>query len=203
VTDKETSRPVFFKTPAELRRWFAKNHAKLSELWVGYYKKDSGKPSITWPQSVDEALCVGWIDGIRKSIDEVSYKIRFTPRRPRSIWSAVNTRRVAELQKEGRMKPEGLAAFTKREEYRSGIYTYEQRSPELPAEYARIMKQNPDAAKFYEQQPPGYRKAMNWRILCAKKEETRLKRLEELIHYSAKGQQLPQFVALTKRKRKP
>src|SRR5690349_14810736 len=107
---------TFFKTPGDFRKWLAQNHATAQELWVGYYKKDSGKPSITWPESVDEALCFGWIDGLRKSVDETSYKIRFTPRRPRSIWSAVNIGRAQELIKEGRMQPAGLKAFEARTE---------------------------------------------------------------------------------------
>jgi uncharacterized protein YdeI (YjbR/CyaY-like superfamily) len=183
----------FFKTPADLRKWFKVNHASATELWAGFYKKDSGKPSVTWPQSVDEALCVGWIDGIRKSIDEISYKIRFTPRRPRSIWSAVNIRRVAELTKQGMMQEAGLKAFAAREEYRSGIYSYEQRSAELPDHYGDKLKKHKAARKFFEAQPASYRKAVNWWVLCAKKEETRLARLEKLIEYSARGERIPQF----------
>src|SRR5919205_1152453 len=122
--------PHFFKTPAAFRKWLAANHDKSKELWVGYYKKGSGKPSITWPESVDEALCFGWIDGIRKSIDDESYTIRFTPRRPRSIWSAVNVKRARELMETGRMHPAGLKAFEERVSERSGIYSYEQRRQE-------------------------------------------------------------------------
>ena len=121
----------FFKTPSDFRKWLAANNAKSKELWVGFYKKNSGKPSITWPESVEEALCFGWIDGIRKRIDDQSYKIRFTPRRPSSIWSAVNIRIAKKLINEKRMQPAGLKAFAARKEYRSGIYSYEQRSPEL------------------------------------------------------------------------
>src|SRR5215208_225233 len=117
---------TYFRSPAELRKWFAKHHAAATELWVGYYKKGSGKPSITWPESVDEALCVGWIDGIRKSLGDESYVIRFTPRKARSTWSAVNVARVAELTREGRMTPAGLAAFEARAPDRTGIYAYEQ-----------------------------------------------------------------------------
>lgn len=179
------SKPTFFKTPADFSKWLTKNHKTIVELWVGFYKKDSGKPSITWPQSVDEALCHGWIDGVRKSVDETSYKIRFTPRRPRSIWSAVNIKRVAELTKEGRMTPAGEKAFAARLESRSGIYAYEQRSPELPEEYAKELRKNKAAAKFFESQPPSYRKLAMWWIVSAKQEETRLKRLAKLIEASA------------------
>src|SRR5438067_9819383 len=123
---------TFFRSPSELQDWFAEHHATSRELWVGFYKKGSGKPSINWPESVDEALCVGWIDGIRKSLDGESYTIRFTPRRPGSIWSAVNIKRATALTAEGRMRPAGRKAFAARKEYKSGIYSYEQRPAELP-----------------------------------------------------------------------
>jgi uncharacterized protein YdeI (YjbR/CyaY-like superfamily) len=190
----------FFKSPSDLRKWFEAHHASAPELWVGYYKKDSGKPSITWPQSVDEALCFGWIDGIRKSIDDFSYKIRFTPRKPRSTWSAVNIKRAQELIDQGLMRPAGLKAFQAREENRSGIYSYEQRSPELPDQYAKKLKKNLAAWKFFQAQPPSYRKAANWYVLSARKEETRLKRLDSLIEYSVQGQRIPQFTILKKSK---
>jgi uncharacterized protein YdeI (YjbR/CyaY-like superfamily) len=180
----------FFKTQSDFRKWLAAHHASETELWVGFYKKDSGKASITWPQSVDEALCFGWIDGLRKSIDDISYKIRFTPRRPRSIWSAVNIKRVGELTEQGLIHERGLKAFAARREYRSGIYSYEQRSPAMPAQYAKVLKKNAAAWKFFQTQSPSYRKTMNWWILSAKLEETRLKRLEKLIDYSARGQRL-------------
>ena len=180
----------FFRTPADLRRWFEKNHETVEELWVGFLKKDTGRPSITWPESVDEALCVGWIDGIRKRIDEESYKIRFTPRRAGSIWSAVNIRRVAELKKEGRMRPEGLAAFSKKRENRSGIYSYEQRPGELPEPYASVLAADARAAGFLAAQPPSYRKLMTWWIVSAKKEETRMSRLEKLVAACHAGKRL-------------
>lgn len=129
-------KPTFFKTPSDFRRWLESNHAKKTELLVGFYKKDSGNASITWSESVDQALCFGWIDGIRRSFDEQSYTIRFTPRRRGSIWSTVNTKRAQELIEQGLMQPAGLAAFAERQEYRSGIYSYEQRSADLPDEYA-------------------------------------------------------------------
>src|SRR5262249_21360312 len=119
--------PVFFATPDEFRQWLHANHAAAAELWVGYYKKGSGRPSITWPEAVDEALCCGWIDGDSNTIDGESYKIRFTPRRATSIWSAVNTRRMAELLAAGRVRPAGVKAFDARSEAKTGVYTYEQR----------------------------------------------------------------------------
>ena len=188
----------FFKTPPDFRKWLAAHHSSQSELWVGFYKKDSGKASITWPQSVDEALCYGWIDGLRKTIDGLSYKIRFTPRKQRSTWSAVNIKRVGELTEQGLMQETGLKAFAARQEHRSGIYSYEQRSPELPVQYAKKLKKSAAAWKFFQAQPPGYRKIMNWWILSAKREETRLKRLEKLIDESAHGRRIPQFTAKKK-----
>lgn len=191
-------KPKFFKAPSDLRKWFEANHASVAELWVGFYKKDSGKPSITWPQSVDEALCFGWIDGIRKSIDDASYMIRFSPRKSSSTWSAVNIKRVGELIEQGQMRPGGLKAFEARQENRSGIYSYEQRSPELPDEYRKLLEKNSRAWEFFVAQPPSYRKAANWWVLSAKKEETRLRRLDELIEHSAHKQRIPQFIALKK-----
>ena len=181
---------VFFRTPADLRKWFRANHAKAVELWVGYYKKDSGKASVTWPESVDEALCVGWIDGIRKRLDEHSYVIRFTPRRPGSIWSTVNITRAGELTKQKRMQPGGLKAFTARKANKSGIYAYEQRRPQLEEPYAVLMKKNAAACEFFEQQSPYYRKTMSWFIMSAKKEETRMARLQKLMDACAKGKKL-------------
>lgn len=169
-------------------------------MWVGYYKKDSGKPSITWPESVDEALCFGWIDGVRKSVDDVSYTIRFTPRRKRSVWSSVNINRANALIKQRLMQPAGLKAFAARKEYRSGIYTYEQRSVELPDPYASELKKNSVAWKYFNEQRASYRKAITWWILSAKKEETRLKRLGQLIEHSSKRRWIPQYVAVTKTK---
>lgn len=182
--------PRFFKKSKDFRKWLAANHAKAKELWVGFYKKSAGKPSITWPESVDEALCFGWIDGIRKSLDEESYKIRFSPRKPGSIWSAVNIRNVERLIKEKRMQPAGLKAYELRKEYRSGIYSYEQRSPELVEPYATQFKQNKRAWEFFTAQPPSYRKMMNWFVVSAKQEETRLKRLARLIEASENGQRV-------------
>jgi uncharacterized protein YdeI (YjbR/CyaY-like superfamily) len=191
---------TFFKTPAAFRKWLEAHHASAAELWVGFYKKGSGKPGISWPEAVDEALCFGWIDGIRKSIDEESYKIRFTPRKPRSIWSAVNIKRAKELDAQGLMQPAGLKAFDARQENRSGIYSYEQRTAELPGDYDKRLKKNAAAWKFFHGQTSSYRKAANWWVVSAKKEETRLKRLDKLIEHSAQGQLIPQFTALKKSK---
>ena len=182
--------PRFFATPSAFRKWLTANHDKSTELWVGFYKKSSGRPSITWPESVDEALCFGWIDGIRKSIDAESYKIRFTPRKPGSIWSAVNMRNVERLIKAKRMHPAGSKAYAARKEFRSGIYSYEQRPLELVEPYASEFKKNKAAWSFFAAQSPSYRKMMNWYIVSAKQEETRLKRLDRLIKASAKSERL-------------
>jgi uncharacterized protein YdeI (YjbR/CyaY-like superfamily) len=184
----------YFPTPADLRRWFEKHHATEQELQIGYYKKGSGEPSITWPESVDQALCFGWIDGIRKSLDENSYTIRFTPRKRGSTWSNINIKRAQELIDEGLMQPAGLAAFNARRENRSGIYSYEQRSENLPEPYLGKLKKNKAAWKCFQSQPPGYRKIAMWWIVSAKKEETRLKRLAQLIENCAAGRKISQFL---------
>jgi uncharacterized protein YdeI (YjbR/CyaY-like superfamily) len=181
--------PTFFATPADFRAWLAEHHATRDELWVGFHKKGSGKPSITWPESVDEALCFGWIDGIRKSLGAESYVIRFTPRKPRSNWSAVNVARVAELTKEGRMRPAGLAAFEKRVPERTAIYEYEQPTrtePAFDAASEGAFRENAAAWAFFQAQPPGYRKLFTRWVMSAKREETRARRLATLIDTSAR-----------------
>ena len=180
----------YFKSANDFRRWLEKNHATTQELWVGYHKKSSKQPSITWPESVDEALCFGWIDGIRKRVDGLRYTSRFTPRRRGSIWSAINIKRAQELSDKGLMEPAGIAAFNARKENKSGIYSYEQRSANLAAPYETRLKQNKTAWDFFYAQPPSYRKAVSWWIVSAKQEATRLKRLEKLIKESASGKRL-------------
>lgn len=183
--------PVYFKNPAALRRWFAKHGATASELIAGFMKVGSGVPSITWPESVDEALCVGWIDGVRHRIDDERYKIRFTPRKPGSHWSAVNIKRVAVLQEEGRMTPAGLAAFAHRSESNSAIHSYEQaHTPELEDAHIAQMKAIPAAFAYFETLPPGYRKKVVWWVLSAKQEATRDKRLRTLIDACARQERL-------------
>jgi uncharacterized protein YdeI (YjbR/CyaY-like superfamily) len=182
----------FFASPAEWRVWLEKHHADKEELWVGFYKRDSGRPSITWPEAVDGALCFGWIDGVRKSIDAVSYMIRFTPRKPRSIWSAINTRRAKELCKLGLMHAAGLAAFAKRDGDRSAIYAYEQRkSAKLPPDFEKQFRARTEAWTFFQSQPPWYRRTSTYWVISAKKEETRRKRLETLIDCSARQRPIP------------
>ena len=185
--------PIFFETPADFRAWLAENHATADFLLVGFYKKGSGRPSITWPESVDEALCYGWIDGVRKGIDAESYTIRFTPRKPGSVWSSVNVSRVQALTELGRMQPTGLAAFQARKEDRSGIYSHEQGDVELPEPYRGLLREDRAAWEFFEKQPASYRKAASWWVVSAKKEETRRKRLDKLVVHSARGERVPQF----------
>jgi len=173
--------PVFFKNKRALRSWFKKNHATETELWIGYYKVNSGKASVTWPDSVDEALCVGWIDGVRKSIDETCYTIRFTKRKPNSIWSAVNIDKVKELTAAGLMLPEGIAAFEKRKEHKSKIYAHENELQTLPDEYLTVFQAQKKAWNFFSAQAPYYRKTAIHYIMSAKQEATRKRRLDKLI----------------------
>ena len=177
---------TFFESPSGFRTWLEQNHDATQELWVGFYKKSSGKPSITWPEAVDEALCFGWIDGVRKSIDESSYTIRFTPRKAGSIWSAVNIKRVGELSQLGLMQPEGLKAFEKRVGKKSGLYSYEN-AAELDEAYEQQFRANKKAWDFFQARPASYRRAAIWWVVIAKKEETKLKRLATLIEDSEHG----------------
>jgi uncharacterized protein YdeI (YjbR/CyaY-like superfamily) len=180
--------PRFFATPREFRRWLAKHHADTAELWVGFHKKDTGRPSITWPESVDEALCVGWIDGLRKSIDADSYMIRFTPRKSGSIWSAVNTRRANALIAEGRMTPAGLRAFEGRDPKKTNLYSFEQRkAAQLDPALEKRFKANSAAWKFFQSQPDGYRRVAIFYVMSAKQPITRARRLDTLIRDSGAG----------------
>jgi uncharacterized protein YdeI (YjbR/CyaY-like superfamily) len=183
--------PVFFGNPEEFRAWLEKHGAKEGELLVGFHKVGTGKPSLTWPQSVDEALCFGWIDGVRKRIDDGAYQIRFTPRKAKSTWSAVNVRRVEALVAEGRMRPAGLEAFARRLEANSGIYSYEQAAPlALTPDEVKAFRRNKAAWAYFEAVAPSYRKAVTHWIASAKKEETRARRLAKLIESCAAGVRL-------------
>ncbi|MDB5069712.1 MAG: hypothetical protein JWM87_823 [Candidatus Eremiobacteraeota bacterium] len=184
----------FFATPAAFRRWLESNHESRDELLVGFHKKGSGKPSITWPEAVDEALCFGWIDGVRRSLDDDSYTIRFTPRKERSIWSAVNIARAEELIAEGRMRPAGLRAFERRTENRSQIYSYEQRDEAVLDHAAeREFRANAAAWTFFQSQPPWYRRTAIYWVMTAKKDDTRRRRLATLIDDSAHGRRIKQL----------
>jgi len=183
--------PVFFPFPEAFRAWLQRHHAREKELWVGFHKKGSGKPSITWPEAVDAALCFGWIDGVRQSLGSDSYVIRFTPRKPRSTWSAVNIKRVAELTKLGLMQPAGVKAFEKRSDDKSAIYSYEQRkTAKLSGAYGKQFRASKKAWDFFQAQPPWYRRVASYWVISAKREETRSKRLAALIEDSEHGQRV-------------
>jgi uncharacterized protein YdeI (YjbR/CyaY-like superfamily) len=181
-------KPRFFATPADFRAWLEAHHAAEAELLVGFYKKGSGKASITWPESVDEALCFGWIDGVRRSLGEAAYTIRFTPRRPTSTWSAVNVARVAALSKAGRMRPAGRRAFAARRPERTGIYAFERtEAARLSEDQEKRLRGNRKAASFFDAQPPWYRRTATHWVVSAKRPETRSKRLAHLVAASASG----------------
>jgi uncharacterized protein YdeI (YjbR/CyaY-like superfamily) len=179
--------PVYFPSPAAFRDWLEAHHATDDELWVGYHKRGTGTPSLTWPESVDEALCFGWIDGLRRSIDAERYAIRFTPRRPGRNWSRVNLARVEALTAEGRMRPAGIAAHEARKAD-ADEPSLEDRPEELPGPYAVVFRERgPSAWEFFQAQSLSYRRtAIGW-ILAAKREETRLRRLEQIIEASVAG----------------
>ncbi len=177
----EPKKIKYFKTPSDLRKWYKVNHKKSQELWLGFYKKNAGKPSVTYPESVDEALCFGWIDGIRKSINNESYTNRFTPRKPKSYWSAVNIKKANLLIKSGKMEKPGLIEFEKRDKKKSGSYSFERDKVKLTAAYEKKFKSNKKAWKFFQSSPPSYQKPAMWWVMSAKQEETRTRRLQQLI----------------------
>jgi len=186
-----SEQPRYFATPERFRAWLEKHHEDRAELWVGFHKRDTGKPSMTWPQSVDEALCFGWIDGLRRSLGETSYAIRFTPRLATSNWSTVNTKRIAELIAEGRVLPVGLAAFERRNPAKSGVYAYEQRlSAKLEPEAERRLRADQKAWAYFEAEAPWYRRLATYWVVSAKREETRERRLATLIDCSARGSRI-------------
>ncbi len=183
--------PIFFAKPVAFRAWLEKRHQTKREQWVGFNRKASGRSSITWPEAVDEALCFGWIDGLRKTIDAESYKIRFTPRRPTSNWSAINIRRMEELMREGRVRPAGTKAFQKRVPERSGIYSYENRkAATLSAGARKRFHANLVAWKFFQRQPTSYRQIAIWWVVSAKRPQKQQERLRKLIALSKVGRRL-------------
>ena len=185
---------IYFASPAKFREWLEQHHEAAPELWVGFHKKATGRPSLTWPDSVDEALCFGWIDGIRKSVNAESYVIRFTPRKRASIWSNVNIKKAEALVESGRMRPAGLRAFEARDSKKSGIYSFEQRKKaRLTPDEEKRFRSNKTAWRFFESQPPGYRQVATWWIVCAKRAETRGRRLTTLIDDSAAGRRIRQL----------
>lgn len=184
-------KPHFFTSPDEFRDWLDKNHDTATEVFVGFYKTNSGKPSITWPESVDVALCFGWIDGVLKPIDNDSYSRRFTPRKANSTWSAVNINKMEDLITKKLVRPAGMAAYEKRKESNSKIYAYEQENPEaLPEVFEKEFKANKGAWEFFMKQAPWYRKQMIHRITSAKQEKTKQSRFEKLLNASAEGKRI-------------
>lgn len=184
---------IFFESPGEFRQWLEANHEQARELWVGFHKRGTGRPSMTWPESVAEALCVGWIDGVRRRVDEERYAIRFTPRRPKSIWSAVNVALMERLIAEGRVREAGRRAFDARSPERTAIYSYERDMLELDADSLRTLQANAAAWRWFEGAPRWYRKAVVSRIMSAKRAETRQRRLAELVEHCAAGRTIPQL----------
>lgn len=193
-------KPKFFKTSSEFRQWLLKNHDKYDELIIGFHKKDSGKKSITYPEALDEALCFGWIDGVRRSLNETSYTNRFSPRKPKSNWSLVNVRHVERLIKEGKMHESGLAAYQRRDAAKTGVYSFENRPKELAPEYKKKFQTNKKAWAFWQKQPPYLKKTCAFWVMSAKKEETQVRRLTQLIESSAKGIRMGILEAKPKKK---
>ncbi|HEX5889422.1 MAG TPA: YdeI/OmpD-associated family protein [Pyrinomonadaceae bacterium] len=185
-----TAKPKFFATPEKFREWLEKNHASANELLVGFHKKSSGKKSITYAEALDEALCFGWIDGVKRSLNETSYTQRFTPRRARSIWSLVNVKHVERLKKEGRMHAAGLAAYEQRDPKRTGIYAFENAPRDLSAEYEKQFRKVTGAWEYFQTYPPYLKKTVSFWVMSAKKEETRSARLQRLIESCAKGERI-------------
>lgn len=191
--------PTYFESQNAFRKWLQKNHAKVDVLFVGFYKKESGRGGITYKEALDEALCFGWIDGVRKSVDDESYMQRFTPRKPKSYWSAVNTKRYRELEKLGRIAAPGAKAFEARDAGKTAQYSFERETAELDPAMQKKLDANKRAAEFFKAQPPYYRRVAAWYVISAKRDETRMKRLEQLIDCSAKGERLPGFVPAKKK----
>jgi uncharacterized protein YdeI (YjbR/CyaY-like superfamily) len=185
----------YFKSAAGFRRWLEVNDGRVTELWVGFFKRNSGQGGLTYAEAVDEALCFGWIDGLKKRVDELSYTHRFTPRKPKSNWSRINIQHARRLQKAGRMSPGGLKAFAAREPARSGAYSFEKAPSQLPATDEKQFKADEIAWEFFQRQPPGYQRMAIWYMVSARKPETRARRLGRLIAESRKGQRLGQSPA--------
>ncbi|MDQ3132437.1 MAG: YdeI/OmpD-associated family protein [Acidobacteriota bacterium] len=180
----------YFAAISEFREWLEANHVSGRELQVGFYKKNSGEFNFSWSDAVDAAICYGWIDGVRHKVDELSYTVRFTPRKSSSVWSAVNIKKVAELSRLGLMRPAGIAAFEKRSEAKSSIYAYEQKNAALGDVYEAKFRANARAWEFFEKQAAYYRRTAIWQVISAKQEETRLKRLDKLIAKSEAGEKV-------------
>jgi len=193
--------PIYFASPEAFRAWLEEHHETATEVWVGMYKKATGKQGMSWSQAVDEALCFGWIDGIAKRVDEERHRQRFTPRKPTSNWSLVNVEKVAKLRAEGRMRPAGEAAFARRRDDKTGIYTHEQRMhPEFTPEQQAVFQARPDAWAWFQAKAPSYRRQATWWVISAKRPETRERRLAQLIEDSAAGRTIAPLTPPAKRR---
>ncbi len=181
---------IFFESPEELRDWFDAHHETATDLWLGSYRKATGKPSVSWSDAVDEALCVGWIDSIRKRLDDTRSAQRFTPRRKGSTWSAINVAKVADLTAQGRMRPAGLAAFERRTAANTAVYSYERPEASLSDAELERFRAVPAAWADWERRPPSYRRAVMYWVTSAKGADTRTRRLEALIADSAAGERV-------------
>jgi uncharacterized protein YdeI (YjbR/CyaY-like superfamily) len=190
---------TFFQSASDFREWLTSNHDKVSELWVGFYKKKSDKVGISYLEAVDEALCFGWIDGLKKAVDDVRYTHRFTPRKPKSFWSAVNIGRTNELKQLGRMTAPGLKAFAGRDEQKAMQYSYERSTCKLGSAHEKQFRGHVKAWQFFQAQPPGYRRTASWWVISAKLEETRSRRLAKLIEVSEQSRRLDMLVSPGKR----
>ena len=185
-------KPIYFSSPREFYDWLERHHETEGEVYVGYWKKHTGKPSLTWSEAVDQALCFGWIDGRVNRVDDERHMQRFTPRKPASNWSKINVEKVAKLKEAGLMRPAGLAAFEKRTDDRTGVYSFERES-ELPPEYESRLRANNAAAEYFDSRPPWYRRTAIHLVMSAKREETRVRRLERLIEDSAAGREIKEL----------
>ncbi|MDQ3877324.1 MAG: YdeI/OmpD-associated family protein [Actinomycetota bacterium] len=183
-------KPRYFKSGEEMRRWLTANHENAAELWVGFYKKSADNKGVSWSEAVDQALCFGWIDGVRKGIDDHRFTIRFTRRKPGSIWSAVNIAKAEDLSSKGLMEPAGLAAFERRDDKRSKVYSYEQKQTSFDTEQEKHFRAEKEAWDFFNEQAPSYRRTATWWVISAKRPETRDRRLEKLIAASARRERL-------------
>jgi uncharacterized protein YdeI (YjbR/CyaY-like superfamily) len=185
--------PIFFDSPQAFYDWLEKNHDTADEVYVGFFKKHTGKRAMSWSEAVDQALCFGWIDTRANAIDEDRYMQRFTPRRPGSNWSKINVEKVAKLKEAGLMRPAGIAAFEKRTEEKTGVYSYEDAARGLPPDYEERLRTNKAAAEYFHSRPPSYRRTAIYLVMNAKREETRLRRLKRLIEDSAAGRDLKEL----------
>jgi uncharacterized protein YdeI (YjbR/CyaY-like superfamily) len=191
-------KPTYFRTPADFRSWLTENHAHQTEFFVGFHKKDSGKPSITYPEAVDQALCFGWIDGVRKSVNATSYTVRFTPRKPKSYWSKINTKRANELIQQGLMQPPGAKVFAARDQATTKRYSFEREAAKLTPAYAKQFQSDAKAWAFFQSQAPYYQRVATFWVVSAKQEPTRQRRLRTLITTSAQSRRLDQFLSKKK-----